>query len=162
MSSTSVRMSSDDHLDSPAAVIASRSSIVMSPPPLLVTVPTPMTLSSVEDAPDSWATGDLDVEMVDEPIASQSSSPNNQDSFHTESDAYDLFCEYYGSFPSYDLANEMSLDDLCDDPTLQCKESISKSIPVSSHWNNYFVPFLNATTWQLISWFYNSSPQKSL
>ena len=115
-----------------------------------------MTLSSVEDALDSWATGDLDVEMVDEPIASQSSSPNNQDSFHTESDAYNLFREYYGSFPSYDLANEMSLDDLCNDPTLQRKESISESTPVSSYWNNYFAPFLNVTTWQLISWFYNS------
>ncbi|KIM56238.1 hypothetical protein SCLCIDRAFT_133111 [Scleroderma citrinum Foug A] len=94
--------------------------------------------------------------MAIEPSASPHSSIYTPHSFHTESDSHDLFREYCGSFPSYDPENLASLDHLCDSLTFQCRPATPSSSPSS------FAPFLNATTWQLISWFYNSSPQKSL
>jgi len=107
------------------------------------------------------APGGLNFEVDIEPMASPrspASSTSTPHTFHTESDSHDLFCEYHGGFPSYDPENSMSLDHLSDGPTFHR----APASPLSSPCKNYFAPFLNATTWRLINWFYSSSPQKSL
>ena len=132
------------------------------PPPLPAAVPPPMTADPGEnEVLGDLAPGGLDFEVDIEPTASPrspASSTSTPHTFHTESDSHDLFREYHGGFPSYDPENSMSLDHLSDGPTFHR----APASPLSSPCKNYFAPFLNATTWQLINWFYNSSPQKSL
>ena len=128
------------------------------PPPLPVAVPSPMTADPEEcEVLDDLAPGGPDIEMDIGPSASPPASIHAPPSFCTELDSHNLFREYCGGFPSYDPENSMSLDHLSDGPTFQRAPASPPSSP-----KNYFAPFLNATTWRLISWFYNSSPQKSL
>ena len=108
--------------------------------------------------PDDPAPGGPNIEMDIDPSASPPSLIHTPHSFHTESDGHDLFHEYCEGFLSYDPENLMSLNHLSDGPTFQ---RVPAS-PPSSPCRNYFAPSLNATTWRLINWFYNSSPQKSL
>ncbi|GBE87834.1 hypothetical protein SCP_1200590 [Sparassis crispa] len=94
--------------------------------------------------------------------------------FQTEPNQFGVYCEYITT-PLADPEDEITLDSLCDSPTL-----ITAWSSDSSHWNslrsfgaafmkklhdaeqNYFAPFLNATTYHLISWLYNSSSVKSV
>ena len=59
------------------------------------------------------------------------------------------------------------MDQLCDGPMFQHNENDKPQHPLphpfaDSLQESYFVPFLNATVWHLMGWFYNSSTQKSL
>ncbi|KIK79863.1 hypothetical protein PAXRUDRAFT_16092 [Paxillus rubicundulus Ve08.2h10] len=87
----------------------------------------------------------------------------------TESDAFDLYRQYHGSFPTYDPKNSAYFDQFCDSATFTPVDG-----PTNQPWYgrlsstietvrcNYFTPFLNAMTFRLMSWFYNSSQSKSL
>ncbi|KIM52690.1 hypothetical protein SCLCIDRAFT_32443 [Scleroderma citrinum Foug A] len=85
----------------------------------------------------------------------------------TESDGNNLFCQYHDQFPSYDPENMNSMDQLCDGPMFQRTENDNTQCPLPHPLadclkESYFTPFLNATVWHLMGWFYNSSTQKLL
>ncbi|KAI6104251.1 hypothetical protein F5141DRAFT_1216779 [Pisolithus sp. B1] len=84
----------------------------------------------------------------DEP-GSESETPHSS-MFCTHHNRYGMFREYQGSFPTYDPESSTHVGQLCDSHNL---EAIS---------NNYFKPFLNATVWRLMGWFYGGSNQKSI
>ena len=99
--------------------------------------------------------------------ASQSSSTHSLAYIRTESDGNDLFHQYHSQFPSYDPELMNSMDQLCDGPTFQHNENNKPQHPLPhpfthSLQESYFMPFLNATVWHLMGWFYNSLTQKSL
>ncbi|KAI9570025.1 hypothetical protein HD554DRAFT_2037702 [Boletus coccyginus] len=86
----------------------------------------------------------------------------------TDSDAFDLFRQYHTSFPTYDPENMAYFGQFCDAPTFgdtpedhQPWYSQITSL-LSTANDEYFTPFLNASTYRLMSWFYNSSSSKSL
>ena len=94
----------------------------------------------------------------DESNASRSSSTHSPVHVCTDSDGNDLFRQYQGAFPSYDPKNLTVLENLCDDSTFQQSEHSNEP---GEHRESYFAPFLNATVWRLMEWFY-SSTQKSI
>ena len=101
-----------------------------------------------------------------EPIPSPWSSTHSC-YVRTESDGNNLFHQYHDQFPSYNPENMNSMDQLCDGPTFQRTENDNTQRPLpyplaNSLKESYFTPFLNATVWRLMGWFYNSSTQKSL
>jgi len=101
---------------------------------------------------------DINMDSI-ESNASQSSSTHSPAYVRTESDGNDLFRQYEGTFPSYDPENFTVLENLCDDSIFQ--QSGHSNEP-REHRESYFAPFLNATVWRLMEWFYNSSTQKSI
>ena len=112
---------------------------------------------------------DNKMDAIEETTTSQEHTSHH---LRTEPDGSDLFREYPIRFPSHDPENATSLEHLCDGPTFQRVEDdedaqllLSRG-PASSALDmlrkNYFSPFLNATIWRLMSWFYNSATQKSL
>ena len=113
---------------------------------------------------DMAAGPDLDMDM--DPIPSPTSSGDATGYVRTESDGNDLFHQYLDCFPSHDPENSTSLSHLCDGPTFQHEEADKDAqlpaSPLASLRQNYFEPFLNATVWRLMNWFYNSLTQKSL
>jgi hypothetical protein len=89
----------------------------------------------------------------------------------TDHDVYNLFRQYHLSFPSYDLENDSYFDQFCDASTFnQANSTVEERQPwysglglsLDALRQNYFSPFLNTTTFRLMSWFYNSSQSKSL
>ncbi|KAG1737816.1 uncharacterized protein EDB91DRAFT_1249490 [Suillus paluster] len=84
----------------------------------------------------------------------------------TEHDAFELFCKYPHSFPTYDPKNLSYFDHLCDALTFS---RIDGGVEHERPWwagfgssleavhRDYFAPFLNATTFRLMNWFYNAS-----
>jgi hypothetical protein len=130
----------------------------------------PTESTSVEpDASDSDTTADHD----DQDSSSQSSE-DKLDSIwvQTDPDAFDLYHQYHTSFPTYNLENmTYNFGQFCDSLTfIQDDSNANTQEPwysgVSSFLgatnNHYFASFLNATTYRLMSWFYNSSSTKSL
>lgn len=79
----------------------------------------------------------------------------------TQPDGNDLFRQHHGTYPSYDPENSVVLEHLCDGPTFQCSQG-SHDTHLAAPRTSYFAPFLNATVWRLMGWFYNGSTQKSL
>ncbi|KAG1843409.1 hypothetical protein C8R48DRAFT_584450, partial [Suillus tomentosus] len=88
---------------------------------------------------------------------------------HTEQDAFGTFRSYQGTFPSYDPENTSSFDDVCDSRTFQQADSSNKrpwyagfGTAIEAVNRTFFAPFLNATTFRLMNWFYESSSGNSL
>ena len=113
-----------------------------------------------------------DIEMGDDiggnsPTSQSSSDHTPTRHFRTETDGNNLFREYQDFFPSYDPENASSIHHICDAPTFQPSSTDSdpsgpRSLPfVHTVRENYFEPFMNATVWRLMSWFYKGSTQKS-
>jgi hypothetical protein len=73
----------------------------------------------------------------------------------------------YQNIPSFDPDEAISLEHLCDSPGLlssdvsQSTTEVSGSIPSSNSSSNFFAPFLNATIFHLMSWWYHGSGTKS-
>ena len=144
------------------------------PEPMVpVSLPTiPVETTSVEpDAPDSDTP--LAHSDHDDQHSSLQSSEGNPDSIwvQTDPDAFDLYRQYHTSFPTYDPENMTYFGQFCDSPTFIQDDSnastqqswysrFSSFLGVTN--DRYFAPFLNATTYCLMSWFYNSSSTKSL
>ncbi|KAG0708357.1 hypothetical protein DFH29DRAFT_780850, partial [Suillus ampliporus] len=89
----------------------------------------------------------------------------------TKHDAFELFRKYPHSFPTYDSENLSYFDHLCDALTFS---HIDGGVKHERPWRagfgssldavhqDHFTPFLNASTFRLMNWFYNSSLQKSI
>lgn len=84
----------------------------------------------------------------------------------TEPDAYGVY-RVYSTQPTYDPHDLFSLEDTCEAPTL------TATADNSSQWwtgfgsaltttEEFFAPFLNATVFHLMKWFYNGNNRKSL
>jgi len=87
--------------------------------------------------------------------------------FRSERNHYGLFKLYYGAFPSQNPDESTSIDQLCDDPNFGVRETLGRPwwarFGSSLHHiqSDYFAPFLNATTFRLMHWFYTGSNLKS-
>jgi Plavaka transposase len=90
--------------------------------------------------------------------------------FDTEPDDFGLFRSYI-SCPTYEPDEEVSLDSICDSDGFAVAKVNSdnwwsvfgpRSSPVESVNQNLFAPFLGATVFRLMSWFYNGSNMKSV
>ena len=107
-----------------------------------------------------------EIDMDVDPIPSPTPSRHAASFVHTQSNGNDLFHQYLDCFPSHDPENSTTLSHLCDSPTFQREEADEDTnLPASTLMSlrqNYFKPFLNATVWRLMNWFYNSSTQKSI
>jgi hypothetical protein len=74
----------------------------------------------------------------------------------------------YPARPSLDPEEALSLDDLCDAPTLATTENMESNSSKSGFSNvissigNPFAPFLNGTTFRLMNWFYGPTKTKSV
>ncbi|KIO07073.1 hypothetical protein M404DRAFT_942468 [Pisolithus tinctorius Marx 270] len=87
--------------------------------------------------------------------------------YRTVQNNYGLFREYASGFPTYDPESGAHIEQLCDGRATQ--DSGEDGEPWNARFShslkqlrkNYFTPFLNATVWRLMSWFYNGSTQKS-
>ena len=128
------------------------------PPALPIPAPAPVMEEPTDFHSDAAPFVD-DINMdSDDSNASRSSSTHSPVHVRTESDGNDLFRQYQGAFPSYDSENLTVLENLCDDSTFQQSEHNNEP---GEHRESYFAPFLNATVWHLMEWFY-SSTQKSI
>jgi hypothetical protein len=73
----------------------------------------------------------------------------------------------YQKMPSYDPDEAIALENLCDSPGLlssdfnQLPAKVPRSIPSPDASGNFFSPFLNPTTFRLMSWWYHGSGTKS-
>lgn len=105
------------------------------------------------------------------PIHSDSGTTESEGNLwvHTEPDMFGTFRSYRGTFPSYDPEITSSFDGVCDSRTFQQADApsqrpwyagIGTAIDVVNH--TFFAPFLNATTFRLMNWFYESSSGNSL
>lgn len=88
---------------------------------------------------------------------------------NTARDHYGLFRQYTNSFPSHNPDNFTSTAHLCDSPTFIKPPDGPGAKPWWSGFGsmqvsptNRFTPFLNATMFRLMSWFYSGSTTKSL
>jgi hypothetical protein len=82
-----------------------------------------------------------------------------------------VFHSYLGAFPSYDPENIASFDNVCDSRTFKLADGPSEhkrswytgfGTAVDAVNRTFFAPFLNVTTFRLMSWFYNSSTGRSI
>ncbi|EGN98259.1 hypothetical protein SERLA73DRAFT_74484 [Serpula lacrymans var. lacrymans S7.3] len=90
---------------------------------------------------------------------------------HMEMDEYRVFHVYPRNLPSYNPKDTNYYDQICDSDTFKTTDGVTD---ISKPWfagsgasinllqENFFTLFLNATTFRLMSWFYNSSSSKSL
>ncbi|KAF8545870.1 hypothetical protein OG21DRAFT_1528202, partial [Imleria badia] len=140
------------------------------PPPLPIPVPALAIEDPREDNLPSIVS-DIEMDPLAGPIVLTTISQEPSHHLWTASDENDLFHEYPNHFPSHDPVNIASLEQLCDGPTFQRAEDdedaqlLSRGPGTSTldtGENYYFRPFMNATIWRLLSWFYNSATQKSL
>ncbi|KAG2116269.1 hypothetical protein DEU56DRAFT_761545 [Suillus clintonianus] len=131
---------------------------IPAPPPV-----EPDEIAPVPDDPDNIA-----MDFDDRP-PSDHAPPTEQ--HRTDADTFDLFREYPHSFPTYDPEHSAYFNALCDSSTFQHVDGdadyerpwyagFGQSLEAVHH--NYFAPFLNATVFRLMTWFYNSSISKSL
>ncbi|KIJ04299.1 hypothetical protein PAXINDRAFT_94856, partial [Paxillus involutus ATCC 200175] len=90
----------------------------------------------------------------------------------TDHNTYNIFRQYHGMFPTYDPENSAYFDQFSDSSTFShvsddCFHDrpwyggFGSSLVEAIH-QTYFAPFLNATTFHLMNWFYNSLSSKSL
>ena len=106
------------------------------------------------------------------PVQSEVLEPEPQ-SITTEPDEFGLY-RIYENYPSLVPDETQGLDDCCDAPGLATASSTSSQhwwtgfghqIPhfssQASQWN-IFAPFLNATVFRLMNWFYSGSNMKSV
>jgi hypothetical protein len=90
--------------------------------------------------------------------------------FTTEPDSYGIFRSYPHSFPTFDPNNLMSLSHVSDSVHFPKTADQTGARPwwsgfgssVASVKDDFFVPFLNATVFRLMCWFYSGSNMKSL
>lgn len=74
----------------------------------------------------------------------------------------------YTTYPSVDRDDQEDLDALCDAPGLATAPQQPKSwwkaigIPYPTHKSGLFAPFLNATVFRLMNWYYSGSNTKSI
>lgn len=100
--------------------------------------------------------------------SSQEGSSDSSGWVQTDPDAFNLFRRYHTSFPTYDPENMAYFDQFCDAPTFESTPEDQQpwysgiTSLLSTANDQYFAPFLNASTYRLMSWFYNSSSTKSL
>ena len=102
------------------------------------------------------AIADLDAEIVDPPL------------FETEPNTFGVYRQYTTK-PSTDPEDEVTLDSLCDGPTFALaptEDSRQDSSRPSTGFGqslttNFFAPFLNATVFRLMDWFYSTTNAKS-
>lgn len=86
----------------------------------------------------------------------------------TDPDVFNLFRQYRTSFPMYDPENMAYFGQFCDAPTFKGTPEDQKpwysgiTSLLSTASDQYFALFLNASTYHLMNWFYNSSSSKSL
>ncbi|KAM6494731.1 hypothetical protein JOM56_009354 [Amanita muscaria] len=88
---------------------------------------------------------------------------------YTERDAYGMYRGYRNHFPSYNPDNRLSLDRQCDSPNFSVATDHSEKRPWWAVFGNslnevkeaLFAPFLNASTFRLMNWFYSGSNLKS-
>jgi len=89
-------------------------------------------------------------------------------SFETEPNSFGVY-RHYTTKPSTDPEEEITLDSLCDAPTFAIAPSLDSgdesSLPTCGFGKSlkadFFVPFLNATVFRLMDWFYSTSNAKS-
>ncbi|GLB45992.1 hypothetical protein LshimejAT787_5000020 [Lyophyllum shimeji] len=89
--------------------------------------------------------------------------------FETEPDEFGLY-RVYTSYPANDPEENLCLDDVCDDPGISAARNTLDERPwysgfgshISVAKSHFFAPFLNATVFRLMSWFYSGSNMKSL
>ena len=101
--------------------------------------------------------------------ANESSPPS---CISTEPDCYGVYRTYFGpNLPSYDPDGITDINHLSDAPTFPVPQDQRRQAAswwsgfgasVRSVQNEYFAPFLNATIFRLMSWFYNGTNVKSL
>jgi hypothetical protein len=103
-----------------------------------------------------------------EPLPSPSPIPGdaNPTVFETEPDEFGLFRSYV-SRPTYIPDEELSLDTICDSGGLSVPKSDTRGWqsvfgPLTNSAGNFFAPFLNATVFRLMNWFYGGSNMKSV
>jgi hypothetical protein len=90
--------------------------------------------------------------------------------YQMEPNSYSIYRVYKGGPPSYTPDELHSLDYVSDASTFTSSPSSDDSRPwwssfgssLSNLNNSFFTPFLNATTFRLMKWFYNGSNLKSL
>jgi len=135
------------------------------PEPLIPVEPPP---DAPEDGMESMAE---DNDLHQNASLSAPSDEDNPTWPKTDPDAFDLFRQYQNTFPTYDPENMTYFSQFCDAPTFDHGDSelvdeqpwysgLGTFLGAANH--QYFTPFLNATTYRLMSWFYNSSSTKSL
>jgi hypothetical protein len=106
------------------------------------------------------------------PSQSQTSVASSGDrlQFRSETNDYGLYRIYYDHRPSYDPDLAVPLDNVCDSGHFNVQPDASLSRPWWSPFGknpdtaptSFFAPFLNATVFRLMSWFYSISSLKSL
>lgn len=94
------------------------------------------------------------------------------DPYRTQSNTYGIYRSYAFGIPSYTPDELYSLDAVSDSATFATNSNarVSDGLPwwtsfgLSSEnpQHNYFAPFLNASVFRLMSWFYNGTNHKSL
>jgi hypothetical protein len=101
--------------------------------------------------------------------------PNQSDSDHsititTTRDHYGIYQEYGHSIPSFNPDDLTSVAYISDAPTFTKSQDSAETRPwwsgfgklIQSDQTQFFMPFLNATTFRLMRWFYGGSSMKSL
>ncbi|KAG1899830.1 uncharacterized protein F5891DRAFT_1231982 [Suillus fuscotomentosus] len=101
--------------------------------------------------------------------------PNQYNSDHaitvtTVCDLYGIYREYSHSIPSFNPDNFTSVAHISNAPTFTKSQDSTEARPwwsgfgklIQSNQTQFFSPFLNATTFRLMQWFYGGSSMKSL
>ena len=91
------------------------------------------------------------------------------DVYETEPDEFGLF-RSYASRPTYIPDEDLPLDAVCDaaglaiakSDTRGCQSGFASSATLAGSFGDIFAPFLNATVFRLMSWFYSGSNTKSV
>jgi hypothetical protein len=117
-----------------------------------------------------------DIQLDDEPITDQPlDEPERENEplvadYHTEANSYGIYHVYEGGPPSYTPNELHTLQHVSDPSTFTSDPAANDNRPWWSSFgsslntinNTFFAPFLNATTFRLMTWFYNGSNLKSL
>ncbi|KIL54074.1 hypothetical protein M378DRAFT_19225 [Amanita muscaria Koide BX008] len=104
-----------------------------------------------------------------EPIDQNNSGDDDRCWRYTERDAFGMYRGYRCHFPSYNPDNRLSLDCQCDSPNFSVATDNSEKRPwwavfgksLNEVKETLFAPFLNASTFHLMHWFYSGSNLKS-
>lgn len=134
--------------------------IPVGPPPLEPNVP-------LEVDPEIM----VDIDDHQSPSLLSSQGDDSTQWVNTDPDAFDLFRQYQNTFPTYDPENMSYFGQFCDAPTFDHNDGnpddqqpwyggLGTLLGTANR--QYVQPFLNMTTYHLMSWFYNSSSSKSL
>ncbi|GLB33254.1 hypothetical protein LshimejAT787_0101380 [Lyophyllum shimeji] len=89
--------------------------------------------------------------------------------FETEPNEFGLY-RVYTTYPANDPEESLCLDDMCDDPGISvARDTLNERTGLSGFGSrvttagkDFFAPFLNATVYRLMNWFYSGSNMKSL